>query len=101
MGQATYPEVVAHRQVRFGRAALVTPPYLVLHCEEFAWPHVSPHAPVRSYIKPRRAAPFHPSPAATSETAQGPLAGLFSVALVVARLRWQLCGRHLRRAPRR
>ena len=45
----------------FGRAALVTPPYLVLHCEEFAWPRMSPHAPVRSYIKPLRAAPFHPS----------------------------------------
>ena len=36
----------------FGRAALLTPPYLVLHCEEFAWPRMSPHAPVRSYIKP-------------------------------------------------
>jgi len=46
----------------FGRAALLTPPYLILHCEEFAWPHVSPHTPVRSYIKPLRAAPFHPSP---------------------------------------
>jgi len=30
----------------------LTPPYLVLHCEEFAWPRVLPHAPVRSYIKP-------------------------------------------------
>ena len=41
----------------------VTPPYLVLHCEEFAWPRVSPRAPVRSYIKPHKgAAPFHPSP---------------------------------------
>jgi len=46
----------------FGRAALLTPPYLILHCEEFAWPHVSPHTPVRSYFKPLRAAPFHPSP---------------------------------------
>ncbi len=46
----------------FGRAALLTPPYLVLHREEFAWPRMSPHAPVRSYIKPLRAAPFHPSP---------------------------------------
>src|SRR5467141_2784809 len=36
----------------FGRAALLTPPYLVLHREEFAWPRMSPHAPVRSYIKP-------------------------------------------------
>jgi hypothetical protein len=33
----------------FGRAALITPPYLVLHREEFAWPRVSPRAPVRSY----------------------------------------------------
>ena len=35
--------------IRFGRAALLTPPYLVLHREEFAWPRMSPHAPVRSY----------------------------------------------------
>jgi len=45
----------------------MTPPYLVLHCEEFAWPRMSPRAPVRSYIKPpairKEAAPFHPSPA--------------------------------------
>jgi len=34
-----------------------------LHREEFAWPRMSPHAPVRSYFKPLRAAPFHPSPA--------------------------------------
>src|SRR5215207_5731140 len=37
----------------FGRAALYPPPYLVLHREEFAWPRMSPHAPVRSYFKPR------------------------------------------------
>src|SRR5215204_1216879 len=48
----------------FGRAALCPPPYLVLHREEFAWPRLSPDAPVRSYFKPVRAAPFHPSPAA-------------------------------------
>ncbi len=47
-----------------GGQPFLTPPYLVLHCEEFAWPRMSPHAPVRSYIKPLRAAPFHPSPAA-------------------------------------
>jgi len=35
-----------------GGQPLLTPPYLVLHCEEFAWPRVSPRAPVRSYIKP-------------------------------------------------
>ena len=69
----------------FGRAALCPPPYLVLHREEFAWPRVSPRAPVRSYFKPRGAAPFHPSPAAERPKADGPLAGLFSVALVVAR----------------
>ena len=27
----------------------LTPPYLVLHREEFAWPRMSPRAPVRSY----------------------------------------------------
>src|SRR5436853_4112403 len=52
MDRATYPEVVARLSTCFGRAALLTPPYLVLHCEEFAWPCVSPRAPVRSYIKP-------------------------------------------------
>ena len=40
----------------------LTPPYLILHCEEFAWPQMSPPAPVRSYFKPLRAAPFHPLP---------------------------------------
>ena len=69
----------------FGRAALCPPPYLVLHREEFAWPRLSPDAPVRSYFKPRGAAPFHPSPAAETPEGAGPLAGLFSVALVVAR----------------
>ena len=47
-----------------GGQPCLTPPYLVLHCEEFAWPHVLPHVPVRSYFKPGGAAPFHPSPAA-------------------------------------
>jgi hypothetical protein len=47
----------------FERAARMSPPYLVLHREEFAWPRMSPHVPVRSYFKPFRAAPFHPSPA--------------------------------------
>jgi len=51
MDRATYPEVVAHLSICFGRAALLTPPYLVLHCEEFTWPRVSPRVPVRSYIK--------------------------------------------------
>jgi len=32
-----------------GGQPCLTPPYLVLHREEFAWPRMSPHAPVRSY----------------------------------------------------
>jgi len=44
----------------FGRAALLTPPYLILHCEEFAWPRMSPHAPVRSYFKPLRGRTISP-----------------------------------------
>ena len=53
-----------------GGQPCLTPPYLVLHCEEFAWPHVLPRAPVRSYFKAsdarRLPAPFHPSPAVIS-----------------------------------
>ena len=78
----SYPEISG-----FGRAALLTPPYLILHCEEFAWPHVSPHAPVRSYFKPLRAAPFHPSPSFEISNLRSEIsnwAGFFSVALVVA-----------------
>src|SRR5215204_7764226 len=78
----------------FGRAALCPPPYLVLHREEFTWPRLSPRAPVRSYFKPVRAAPFHPSPAARPRRA-GPLAGLFSVALVVARTASELLSQPL------
>src|ERR1043165_4346468 len=65
-GSSDLPGGVARSQKEraFGRAALCPPPYLVLHREEFAWPRLSPDAPVRSYFKPRRAAPFHPSPAA-------------------------------------
>ena len=37
-----------------GGQPYLTPPYLVLHCEEFAWPSVLPQTPVRSYIKPRQ-----------------------------------------------
>jgi len=74
----------------FERAALITLPYLVLHREEFAWPRMSPPAPVRSYIKPLRAAPFHPSPPPRIldlkfEIWNEAKAGLFSVALVVGR----------------
>src|SRR6266545_925306 len=54
----------------FGRAALITLPYLVLHREEFAWPRMSPHAPVRSYFKPVWAAPLHPSPAVSDLRSQ-------------------------------
>jgi len=32
----------------------LTPPYLVLHREEFAWPRMLPRTPVRSYIKPMK-----------------------------------------------
>jgi len=60
----------------FGRAALLTPPYLILHREEFAWPRLSPNAPVRSYFKPVGAAPFHPLSRLVGT-------GLLSVALVV------------------
>jgi len=59
----------------------MTPPYLVLHCEEFAWPRMSPRAPVRSYFKPpKRGRTISPI---TQEIFSR--AGLFSVALVVAR----------------
>jgi len=65
-----------------------------LHREEFAWPRMSPHAPVRSYIKPLRAAPFHPSPRLENLRFQiwnpktpSRLAGVFSVALVVTEIR--------------
>src|SRR6185369_17919754 len=53
-----------------GGQPCLTPPYLVLHREEFAWPRMSPHAPVRSY---RTISPITRC-----------RAGLFSVALVVA-----------------
>ena len=48
----------------------VTFPYLILHHEEFAWPHLSPDAPVSSYL--------------TISPITAEAAGLFSVALVVA-----------------
>ena len=67
----------------------MTPPYLILHCEEFAWPSVLPQAPVRSYFKPLRAAPFHPSPDFEISNLKFEIsnrAGLLSVALVVARI---------------
>ncbi|SRR6266536_1696580 len=70
MDRATYPEVVAvllnpKSQIRksaLGGQPYLTPPYLVLHCEEFAWPRVSPRAPVRSYFKPfgRTVSPITP-----------------------------------------
>jgi hypothetical protein len=72
----------------FGRAALLTPPYLILHREEFAWPRLSPNAPVRFYFKPTRAAPFHPLPSFEFSNLRSEIsnrAGLLSVALVVVR----------------
>jgi hypothetical protein len=89
MGQATYPEVVSDAVALLsGGQPSLTPPYLVLHCEEFAWPHVSPHAPVRSYIKPiergRTVSPITRCKPSSCDNDR-PLAGLFSVALVVAR----------------
>ena len=53
-----------------GGQPFLTPPYLVLHREEFAWPRMSPYAPVRSY---RTLSPITRC-----------RAGLLSVALVVA-----------------
>ena len=81
----------------FGRAALLTPSYLVLHREEFAWPRMSPHAPVRSYFQNLKSeisvalAGRTVSPITwfqfeiSNEISNKNLAGLFSVALVVAR----------------
>jgi len=68
----------------------LTPPYLVLHREEFAWPRMSPYAPVRSYIKPlwgRTVSPITPviRSGISKEIPINRLAGLFSVALVVVR----------------
>src|SRR5215813_7487390 len=63
MVQATYPEVVPDKS-RSGGQPWLTPPYLVLHCEEFAWPRMSPCVPVRSYIKPvagRTVSPITPT----------------------------------------
>jgi len=48
-----------------------TLPYLILHHEEFAWPRLLPDAPVSSYL--------------TVSPITAEAAGLFSVALVVAR----------------
>jgi hypothetical protein len=72
-----------------GGQPLLTPPYLVLHCEEFAWPTMLPPTPVRSYFKPAKGPhrfTHHPQPS-LPESTEGPLAGLFSVALVVIRSR--------------
>ena len=78
------------------RAAQITFPYLVLHHEEFTWPHLLPNAPVRSYLRDalrlrqRVPAPFHPSPK-TELIKNYPQisveAGMLSVALVVNRLK--------------
>src|SRR6266536_2143677 len=89
------------RRLRTGNP--ITPPYLVLHREEFAWPRVLPRTPVRSYIKPtkepHRFTHHHPhftrfqiSRSEVSNWRRVRLAGLFSVALVVVRenLRFQI-----------
>src|SRR6266403_5436236 len=79
----------------FGRAALLTPPYLVLHREEFAWPRMLPCAPVRSYsfqilnlklaFRPHRFT-HHLDFRNEISVAEVRSAGLFSVALVVVRV---------------
>ena len=61
-------------------------PYLILHHEEFAWPRLLPDAPVSSYLT---ISPI----TSTSE------AGLFSVALVVARACRPAPGRYPARCP--
>jgi len=69
-GSSDLPGGVANRSSLRAGSPFLTPPYLVLHREEFAWPRMSPHAPVRSY---RTISPITRC-----------RAGLFSVALVVA-----------------
>jgi len=53
LDQATYPEASSGQPdfeiSNFKFEDLKLLPYLVLHREEFAWPRMSPHAPVRSY----------------------------------------------------
>ena len=47
-GRSRFPKSeieISNLSYCFGRAALLTPPYLILHREEFAWPrHVTTHA---------------------------------------------------------
>jgi hypothetical protein len=97
MVRATYPEVVTAFAVSGGQPWL-TPPYLVLHREEFAWPRLSPRAPVRSYIKPLWGRTISPITSVirselSKEIPINRWAGLFSVALVVI----QACARMPRR----
>ena len=64
-----------------GGQPLLTPPYLVLHCEEFTWPPMLPSTPVRSYFKPGEGRTV--SPITYAVALANASAGLFSVALVV------------------
>ena len=60
-------------------------PYLILHHEEFAWPRLLPNAPVSSYL--------------TVSPITAKAAGLFSVALVVARTNARAPGCYPARCP--
>jgi hypothetical protein len=62
------PENVVRIAPNNEREAQKTFSYLVLHHEEFTRPHLLPDAPVRSYIKFLRTAPFHPSPTETTNS---------------------------------
>jgi hypothetical protein len=89
MDQATYPEVVVRFSTYIGRAALFDASLFGLALRGVCLAAlVLPRTPVRSYFKPRRAAPFHPSPATPELPLRCPLAGLLSVALVVTRSRF-------------
>ena len=74
----------------------MTPPYLVLHREEFTQPRVSPRALAGSYPA------VSPITRNRLPKEDGPLAGLFSVALVVTHATNQPEGRlKFARAPGR
>ena len=97
MGRATYPEVVSRASQSetraFERATLNASLFGLALRGVCLAAIVLPHALVRSYFNsPHRTAtaPFHPSPATfIAFDGERTLAGLFSVALVVTRLRAQ------------
>jgi len=70
-GSSDLPGNAVLPKQNFERAAQKAVPYLVLHHEEFTWPHMLPRTPVSSYLTV--------SPITSYE------AGIFSVALVVIR----------------